>query len=193
MSYKWFFVRIWRLITAPTKTWQEIADEQESKNFFGDYFYPLIGFCGLLLFGVSLFNKWIAGPGTAVNLMVQEALLDTVGIFVAFIGGLFLAVWAIRKIGENFMDIDTSGQWLPLLVGYSMTVPILLQTTAGIFSSFILLQWIFQFYTLYIVWEGSKMTSVLKDTSRLSFSIMTTVVLIAIPHLISFVFGILMH
>lgn len=188
MNYKWFFKRVWRLITSPVKTWEEIAGEKESRNLFSDFFYPLIGFCGMILFGVFLFNKWIEEPGIPVNQMVQGALMEAAEIFIAFVGGYFVSIWVIHWLNFRILDLNTGGMWLSTLIGYSMTVPILLRTTAGIFSSFILLQWIFQFYTLYMVWEGSKKISPIKDDKRLSFSILAALVLIAIPNLIGFAF-----
>lgn len=191
MNYKWFFIRVWRLIISPVKTWEEIAkeDETENKNFFGDYFYPLIGFCGMALFGFSLLYKWLHDPNVPVNLIVQNALMDTAEIFFAFVGGYFLSIWAVRQLSERLLNVYIDDKWLTLLIGYSMTVPIILQTIAGIFSSFVLLQWIFQFYTLYLVWEGSKKIESVKEDNRLTFSILTALLLIALPNLIGLAFG----
>ncbi len=191
MSYKWFFIRIGRLLTTPVKTWNEIAreNETENKNFFSEFFYPLIGFCGLALFGFSLFYKWMHEPDTPVNLMVQNALMDAAEIFFAFVAGYFLSIWLARYLNAQILNLHLPEKWLTLLIGYSMTVPILLQTIAGIFSSFLLLQWIFQFYTLYLVWEGSKKIEAVKEDNRLIFSVMTTFILVAVPHLIGLAFG----
>ncbi len=190
MNYKWFFKRVWRIVTSPAKTWDAIATEDKDRNFFSDYFYPLIGFCGLALFGVHFFDQWMAETGTPVSLMVQNALMDSAEVFIAFLGGYFFAIALIRKTSEKILDIDTNGSWLPLLTGYSMTIPILLQTLAEIFSSFLLLKWIFLFYTLYIVWEGVKRITTVKEEARLSFSILTAVVLTVIPLAISLLFRI---
>lgn len=72
--------------------------------------------------------------------------------------------------------------------GYSLVVVFLLQIVIGLFSDFWLMAQLLQFYTIYIVWEGSSRLMEVPEQHRLRFTILASVALIASPALIGWIF-----
>ena len=79
------------------------------------------------------------------------------------------------------------------LGGYSLVVTFLLDIIVGLFPGFLILSWILQFYLVYVVWEGVRVLVAIADNRQLPYTVMASVLLIACPALIDFVFDKLMN
>ena len=73
--------------------------------------------------------------------------------------------------------------------GYALVVVFLLRIVLGILPDFQIIAILLQFYTVYIVWEGSARLLRVTDASRLRFTLMTSVVLIVCPMVIEWIFN----
>ena len=73
--------------------------------------------------------------------------------------------------------------------GYAMAIIFLLQMVLGVLPDFSLLALLLQFYTVYVVWEGSSTLMEVADEERLRFTILSSLFLMLCPPLIQFVFN----
>ena len=73
-------------------------------------------------------------------------------------------------------------------VGYSMVVTFVLDIVTGLFPSFLILQLIFQFYVVYVVWEGAGRLMKVEENKRLVYTLSVSVFIIVAPMLIRWVF-----
>ena len=185
-----FVSRACRLILRPSEEWGRIAEEMDKRrgNFFTDYFYPLVASCGLLYLCAQMWSGWIDEPFGEMGALFQTTMMETVGFFFIFIGGFYVAYYLLHNLLGASLGDGRSGYALAVLVGYSMTLPIVLQTLSCLVGAFAVLRWIFQFYTLYIVWEGSKKLMAIKDRSRMNFSLIVTLAVVFVPWIISFLY-----
>ena len=99
------------------------------------------------------------------------------------------AAEVIRKAIFQEDDVQQAQQ----LGGYSLVVTFLLDIIVGLFPGFLILSWILQFYLVYVVWEGVRVLVAIADNRQLPYTVMASVLLIACPALIDFVFDKLMN
>lgn len=182
MNYKDLFHIALQLISSPARAWEEIRLEDRRKVFTA-FVYPMIGFCGLSVFIGSLWTMGWDGPQS-----FQYAMTQCCAVAVSLFGGYFLAASLINGFctwqGIREDDIQLVRQF----AGYSLVVVFLSQIVIGLFSDFWLMAQLLQFYTIYIVWEGSSRLMEVAEQHRLRFTILASVALIASPALIGWVF-----
>lgn len=185
MNYKELFRKTWLLISAPYKAWEEILyeKEEESANVQVGYVYPMIALCGVADFFGTFFDKGI--DNSNLHLM----LVGCCSIIVSLFGGFFLSVYLIENYGHRFAErpLDERRDVMRL-VGYSMSVLFVLGIFEGLFPSFLILKWIFQFYLVYLVWEGSKVLLQIPEERLLSYTLVVSVIILLSPVLIGGVF-----
>ncbi len=184
MNYKELFNRVRMLLSSPAKAWREIAGETDGRKVLGTFVYPMIGLCGL-----SVFIGTFIGNTTGV-VAFQVAMTRCCGVFVSLFGGYFLAVYLLGRLGNRMFRIE-SGQE-NRLVGYSMVVTFVLCIIDGLFS-LSLLRWILQFYMLFVVFEGSRTLMRVEETKLTRYTLVASLVIIACPILIQFIFDKLSH
>ena len=73
--------------------------------------------------------------------------------------------------------------------GYAMVVVFLLRMVLGILPDFQIIAMLLQFYTVYVVWEGSVRLLQVSDANRLRFTLTASVLLIVCPMLIEWIFN----
>jgi len=168
------------LISSPAKAWEEISVEGDRRKVFTSFVYPMIGLCGLSVFIGSLFEDGIN---------FQLAMTDCCAVFVALFGGYFLAAYIINKVGETIFLLRDNILVTQQFVGYSLVVIFLLDIITGLIPGFFILKWIFQFYVIYVVWEGAKTIIHVHESRRMSYTIFSSILIIACPAIIEFVFN----
>ena len=91
-----------------------------------------------------------------------------------------------------------SHQWatcpydIPLVqqfAGYALVVSFMLKIIIGILPDFSIIALLLQFYIVYVVWEGSAILMKIAEKDRLRFTILSSMLLIACPAVIEFVFN----
>ena len=163
------------LISSPAKAWEEISLE-DRRAVFSAFVYPMIGLCG-----ISVFIGILIEGGGEGNIIFQRAMTACCAVFVALFGGYFLAAYGINQLGVKMF-----GQQF---AGYAMVVTFLLDIITGILPGFFILSWIFQFYIIYIVWEGTRVLIQVEEKKQMSYTIMASLLLIACPAILELIFN----
>ena len=73
-------------------------------------------------------------------------------------------------------------------VGYAMVVIFVLEIISGLFTISIL-HWILQFYTVFVVYEGSRVLMQVDEKDLTRFSLIVSIIIIVCPAIISTVFN----
>lgn len=184
MDYKSILQIALRLISSPAHAWEEIRLQTDPRRVFTAFVYPMIGLCGLSVFIGTLVDYGWGGPQS-----FQLAMTRCCAVAVALFGGYFLAAWLINAFCTRFLHrpSDLPGIWQ--FSGYALVVLFLLRIILGILPDFQIIALLLQFYTLYIVWEGSRALLDIAEAHRLRFTIVSTLLLILCPWLIEWVFN----
>lgn len=181
MNYKDLFNRALLLISSPAKAWKEIGAEHDRKKVMGDFVYPMIGLCGLSVF-IGTFIGNTAGASA-----FHVAMTRCCATFVSLFGGFFLASWLVNFLGKKLLgrvdELDLNQQF----VGYAMVVTFVLGIVSGLFSISLLL-WIFQFYTIFVVYEGARTLMEVDERNLTRYSLLASVIIILCPKVIETVF-----
>lgn len=183
MNYKKIFHIALLLISSPARAWEEICfeDKQEAVAAF---VYPMIGLCALSVFIGSL---WTMGWGEPQSF--QYAMTRCAAVAVSLFGGYFLAVYLINAWGEHRLSWRGNRPLVQQFAGYALVVVFLLKILLGILPDFGVIAMLFQFYTLYVVWEGSARLAHIPEKERLSFTLLASAALLLCPWLIEWVFN----
>lgn len=184
MDYKELIHITLRLISSPAQAWEEIRLEEDRRKVFTAFVYPMIGLCGLSVFIGSLLTMGWGGPQS-----FQYAMTRCCAVAVALFGGYFLAAYLINVMGVRWMRIPDQLPLVQQFAGYALVVVFLLRIVLGILPDFQIIAILLQFYTVYIVWEGSARLLRVTDANRLRYTLMTSVVLIVCPMLIEWIFN----
>ena len=184
MDYKELIHITLRLISSPAQAWEEIRLEEDRRKVFMAFVYPMIGLCGLSVFIGSLLTMGWGGPQS-----FQYAMTRCCAVAVALFGGYFLAAYLINVMGVRWMRMPDQLPLVQQFAGYALVVVFLLRIVLGILPDFQIIAILLQFYTVYIVWEGSARLLRVADASRLRFTLMTSVVLIVCPMVIEWIFN----
>ena len=184
MDYKSILQIALRLISSPARAWEEIRLQTDPRRVFTVFVYPMIGLCGLSVFIGTLVDYGWGGPQS-----FQLAMTRCCAVAVALFGGYFLAAWLINAFCTRFLHrpSDLPGIWQ--FSGYALVVLFLLRIILGILPDFQIIALLLQFYTLYIVWEGSRALLDIVEADRLRFTLVSTLLLILCPWLIEWVFN----
>ena len=158
--------------------------QTDPRRVFTAFVYPMIGLCGLSVFIGTLVDYGWGGPQS-----FQLAMTRCCAVAVALFGGYFLAAWLINAFCTRFLHrpSDLPGIWQ--FSGYALVVLFLLRIILGILPDFQIIALLLQFYTLYIVWEGSRALLDIVEAHRLRFTLVSTLLLILCPWLIEWVFN----
>ncbi len=170
------------LISSPAKAWEEISLEQDRRMVLSTFVYPMIAFCGLAVFVGTLIGIGFSGPA------LQIAMTNCCATFVALFGGFFLVAYLTNLYGMKVLKRPGEQALCQEFVGYSMVVSFVLCIITGLIPSFLFLQLIFQFYVVYVVWEGASRLMHVDDSKRLAYTLSVSVFIIAAPMLIQWVF-----
>lgn len=170
------------LISSPAKAWEEINLEDRRKVFTA-FVYPMIGLCGLSFFLGTIFDTGLTAVG------FQRAMTNCCAVFVALFGGYFLAAYAVNKLAVTMFQQKDDIQLIQQFVGYAMVVTFLLDIIAGVIPSFFILRCIFQFYVVFIVWEGAAKLIGVEEKIRMSYTIMASLLIIVCPAVLGFIFS----
>ena len=184
MNYKELLNITLRLISSPAQAWEEIRLEEDRRKVFTAFVYPMIGLCGLSVFIGALLTMGWGGPQS-----FQYAMTRCCAVAVALFGGYFLAAYLINVMGVRWMRMPDQLPLVQQFAGYALVVVFLLRIVLGILPDFQIIAILLQFYTVYIVWEGSARLLRVTDASRLRFTLMTSVVLIVCPMVIEWIFN----
>lgn len=170
------------LLSSPAKAWEEISDETDRRKVQSAFVYPLIGFCGLSFF-IGTFIGNTAGVAA-----FQIAMTRCCAVAVSLFGGYFLAAFLVNLLGKKLLGRPDEYDLALQFVGYAMVVDFVLEIISGLFSISIL-RWILQFYTLFVVHEGTHTLMGVAEDKRVPYTLLASAAIIFCPTVISFVFN----
>lgn len=183
MNYKGLFQRAILLISSPVKAWEEIRLE-DKRAVFAAFVYPMIGLCGL-----SVFIGILLEGGETGTLVFQRAMTACCSIFVSLFGGYFLAAYGINLLGVKMFALRNDLLLIQQFAGYALVVTFWLDVITGLIPDFYILSWIFQFYIIYVVWEGARILISVDEKKRMSYTIMVSAFLVICPAVLGFIFN----
>ena len=183
MNYKALFQIAMSLISSPAKAWEEIRLE-DRRAVLTVFVYPMIGLCGLSVFIGALWTNGWGGPQS-----FQLAMTQCCAVAVALFGGYFLAAYAINQMGIKMFGMTNVIPLAQQFAGYALVVVFMLRIVIGILPDFGIMALLLQFYIVYVVWEGSKKVMQIAEKDRLRFTILSSILLIACPVAIEWIFN----
>ena len=178
MNYKDLFHIAILLISSPARAWEEISLEDRRK-VFAAFVYPMIGLCGLSVFIGSLMKMGWDGPQS----------FQCCAVAVSLFGGYFLAAYLINGLRVRMFMLDSDVPLAQQFAGYALVVVFMLKIVIGILPNFGIMALLLQFYIVYVVWEGSKKVMQIEEKYRLRFTILSSILLIACPVVIEWIFN----
>ena len=183
MNYKELFHRLFSIIASPKKAWIEISTESPRRDVMGSFVYPLIALCGIAVLLNTFFRD-----GLARN-VYQPALMDMCRYCVSLFGGFFLASWLLDILRQKLLEHTTDMPSSQIFAGYAMGVVFLAEILAILFPQFFIFKWILQFYVVYVTWEGCDVLFSIPEDKRLTFTALSSVVVIFSPAIIRALFN----
>ncbi|MBE6288371.1 MAG: YIP1 family protein [Mediterranea massiliensis] len=184
MNYKELFHIALQLISSPARAWEEIRLEEDKQKVIVTFVYPMIGLCGLSVFiGVLLSNGW-SGPQS-----FQYAMTRCCAVAVSLFGGYYLASYLIAEISERMFGLEIDRLQIQRFAGYAMVILFILQIVIGVLPDFKVVSLLLQFYTAFVVWEGSEKMLLIPEKERFRFTIFSTLVLLLCPTIIELIFN----
>lgn len=171
------------MISFPAKAWEEIRTEEDSRKVLSAFVYPMIGLCGLVVFLATLFDNGMQPQS------FQIALTECCAVFVSLFGGYFLAAYIVNKLGIAMFSLEDNPALAQQLVGYSMVVTFVLEILSNILPGFLILRWIFQFYVIYVVWEGARLLVGIDEQKQMAYTIMTSLLIVICPAVLGILFN----
>ena len=184
MNYKELFHIALKLISSPAHAWEEIRLEEDRRKVFTAFVYPMIGLCGLSVFIGSLLVMGWSGPQS-----FQYAMRQCCAVAVSLFGGYYLAAYLINGMRVRMLRMDSDIPLTQQFAGYAMVVLFLLKIIISILPDFKIIALLLQFYIVYVVWEGSDKVMQVAEKNRLRFTILSSILLIACPAVIEWVFN----
>lgn len=182
MNYKELFNKMAFLLSSPGRFWEKEAAEGQGSRMMSEYVYPLIGLCGLSEFIGTFIGRDVSSE------FFQWALTRCCAIAVSLFGGFFVAVYLLDKISWNLFNKYIPKETLQVFVGYSMTVLFVLDMVNGLISIEIL-HWIFQLYTVAVVFEGARRFLEIPESKLTSYTVVASILILLSPVMIEFVFN----
>lgn len=184
MNYKNIFKLAFTIISSPAKAWEDISLEWDSQRVTVDFVYPMIGFCGLSYFIGSILER-----GWSSAQSFQSAMIDCCGIAVALFGGYYLAAYLINQISIKVFNLPDNLARALQLTGYSLVVTYMVHIILGIYPNFYIIALFLELYIFYIVFVGCPILFELKKSMKISYTLMSSLLIILCPELILFIYN----
>lgn len=182
MNYKKLFETSILLITSPVKAWEMINEENPMQVQMG-FVYPMLSFCGLSYLIGSLLSSGWSGPQS-----FQIAMISCIAVAVGLFGTFFITAYTMNQVAVKSMKAEDNFLKMQQFVGYSMVVVFVLKLLLGLLPDFGIISFLLMIYTVYIVWEGSRVVLDIPENNRLTFTSITSIMIIVMPIALEMVF-----
>ncbi|GHT10422.1 hypothetical protein FACS189432_06810 [Bacteroidia bacterium] len=183
--YKQLFILLFNLIASPVKTWEGLAEEQDTnnENFHKSYLYPIIGIIALLSFlGVLAYLK---------NFDLQIALKTVIKVTIVYFAGFYLEAYCLFRILPKYFGQEVKMYICERFTGYSSAVVYTVAMVAALFPALFFIQ-IFIFYAVYLIWLGATHYLQIKEEYLTKFTIFASILILFSPLLIQWLISLLM-
>lgn len=184
MSYIKIFKIIILLISSPAKAWEDINLQWDSQKVVVDFVYPMIGFCGLSYLVGSLIRRGWNAP-----MSFQLAMVDCCGVAVTLFVGFFLAAYIINQVAVRWFEQFSDMKKAQLLAGFGLSITFLGEIVLGIFPDLSFAVAVIELYVFYLIYIGTPILMGIKGSNRIGFTAVSSVILLACPWFIHFIFN----
>jgi len=142
------FGRTWGLMMSTTSTWEEIAAENDRPNgVFRKFVLPWV--CMVSLF-ILIFDAIYADSNH-----IRTGLINAVIAAVSLVGAYYIPLALTNSFFRKKMMEHYDGIQIEKIIGYSFAVLYVIRVVTSVIPSLFFLH-ILDVYTIYIVWEGSR-------------------------------------
>jgi hypothetical protein len=166
------------IVSQPGKAWKELSEKEEKgDDFLTRFVYPLIGLITVAAFIGILFKQ--------KEFSVELALKTSIKALVSYFGGFFLAAYFLNELWQIMFKQEKDIKLCQRFVGYSsafmysLAIILLLLPASDFFFLYF-----FVVYTVYIVWEGATPYMKVPDAEHVKFTIIASVLIVALPEII---------
>ncbi|WP_418893038.1 Yip1 family protein [Limibacterium fermenti] len=170
------FLTIIQLTTSPQQAWNHIEKDEETRDeFFNRFLHPL--------FAIIAVTSFIGGIGLMHGAGLQMALKMAIINIVTLYSSYYIVSYTLNEMAVQF-GLEKNRYLYQRFVGYSSVVMYALYMVMPLLSDFFIL-WVFALYTIYIVYNGAEIFMKTREEKRMNFSIVATLLIVAVPGLIN--------
>ena len=175
--YKQIYGKIKLILVSPEKFWIQLSekDRESHVNITTNFVYPLLGLIAISSFIGSWWNNEVFD--------LQRALQIVCVNFVAGFAGFFVASFLVDEFSAGFLTLEKNIIRARNFVGYSSVVLYVIVIFWNIVPNYFFI-FLFLFYTVYIVWEGSEKYMQIENKDRLKFTIVSSLLIVGAPFII---------
>ena len=127
------------------------------------------------------------GMGRAAKLSICHDTMLCGGCILVW--RIFFGSLSLNGLRVRMFMLDSDIPLAQQFAGYALVVVFMLRIVIGILPDFGIMALLLQFYIVYVVWEGSKKVMQIAEKDRLRFTILSSILLIACPVAIEWIFN----
>ncbi len=177
---KHIFLRLWHLVLEAPETWDIIArEETEEKALRRQYVYYLIALSALISFCFT----WILVD-------IQHAIAFSLRDVIVLISSYFASCWLCRLILNRIFPKRFNLEDSDKIVCYCFAYIIIIQTFITIIPHSYYF-YLLDLFVAYLLWEAGRAVLALEEEERQSMVIYYTLIIVAIPIILTAAFNIL--
>ena len=160
----------------PARAWRVLAKKnKDSQDILTSFVYPLIGILTLVAFVSVFLNRQESDT--------QMALKSAITILVTTFCSYYSAVYILNELGNRYFDQTKSITKWQQFIGYASSLMFAMNIVLMLIPDFFFLR-AFVLYTFYVIWEGSTIFMDVKETDKVKFTGIVTVVILFSPQII---------
>jgi len=176
--YKQIYEKIRVILVLPKDFWKQEAENEEKYDVASQFVYPLLGLIALS----SFVGCWIHNAPFDLARALQLTCIS----FVAKFAGYYVAAFLMDELSASFLQVEKNIVQVRKFVGYSSVVFYLVTIFMNLFPNFFFV-YLFLFYTVYIIWEGSDRFMKIDENKKLLFTAASSVFVLGAPHLLEMI------
>ena len=176
--YKAIIRRIIGLIGSPRTAWIDIEEENRSiKEIQNRFFYPLV----LVVTAGTIIGAFWGAKGFALDQMLKKTVIVLTSTF----AGYFISVIVLNEIiASRLFNMEKQYAACVRIIAYSSSIMLCAGTIVAIVPDLFIL-YALNFYTAYVIWEGSGIIfKGLEESRKGVFTAICFILLYVSPYLI---------
>ncbi len=180
LLYKNLIGRMKGLIINPQKEWEAIFTERKSINeVLAHFTFPLLGFYTLTLFLAYLLSHQ--------ELDFAAALKEAIFTFSSSFFGLYVSYFVLVKL-KPILGQEVKKEKMFQLIAYASGITYLTGSVIALVPETIIIASIINLYVIYLVWVASGLTRIGSQDGRIWLSVVSSLLILTIPLLITRLF-----
>lgn len=183
--YRNLFSCVWNILVTPSKTWDEIALENEAdKKYLNNYFYPLIGLVAITAFLNPFIMRYEElGFSSTLSVGIQFFIVS----FVSSFFGLFVSSKALDYCSVRWFGMASDVHKAEMLTAYASTPVLVTNILTNLVSDFFFMK-IFFFYVIVLVWEATTHFYSVEEQKRGKYTALAFIFILVTPILFKRIF-----